>query len=387
MTDRPTVLRMITRLNIGGPARHAAFLTRALSERGFGTELVSGVEAPHEGRIDPGTDVTLVPSLRRPVDPRADARALRAISQLVARRRPDVVHTHLAKAGAVGRLASHRAGVPVVVHTFHGHVLDGYFPGPAARAFLAAERALARRSTALVAISGAIRDELLTIGIGEESRWRVIPLGLELDDLLALGPDPKAIRADRGLPVDTPVVGIVGRLAPIKDHDTFLRAAVRIAAARPDVAFAVVGDGELRARLGSRARQLLGDRVRFTGWVDDLPSLYGALEVVALTSRSEGTPAALIEAAAAGRPAVATRVGGVADVVRDGETGALVAPGDDVALAGEILRVLDDPALARGRGEAARAHVRDRFSACRLADDVAALYEELLGRAVGSAAS
>jgi len=301
------------------------------------------------------------------------------LTRLVRGRRPDVVHTHMAKAGAIGRLAAHRAEVPVIVHTFHGHVLDGYFSRPVARAFIATERRLARWSSALVAVSPAVRDELLDLGIGRTDQWRVIPLGLELDPLLDAGVDRASARSSLGLPVDGAVVGIVGRLVPIKDHATFIAAAAKVAAEREDVRFAIVGDGELRTDLERTSRAALGDRVVFTGWVHDLPRLYAALDVVALTSRNEGTPVALIEAAAAGRPVVATRVGGVADVVRDGVTGALVDAGDAAGIARELLKVLADAGLARARGDAARAHVRDRFSAERLEDDIVALYEELLG--------
>jgi len=378
------VVRIITRLNVGGPARQAIHLTEALGSRGFETELVTGVEGEREGRIEPATSATVVTTLTREVDPRADLAATRALHRLVRARRPDIVHTHMAKAGALGRLAAHRAGVPVIVHTFHGHVLEGYFSRPVARAFLTAERRLARWSSALVAVSSAVRDELLSLGIGRDEQWRVIPLGFDLEPLLSEGPGRDEARRVLGLPAAGAVVGIVGRLVPIKDHETFLAAAEKVAADRDGVTFAIVGDGELRNDLERRARAALGDRVMFTGWVQDLPRLYAALDVVALTSRNEGTPVALIEAAAAGIPVVATRVGGVADVVRDGVTGALVSAGDAAGVANELRKLLDDPGLARARGDAARAHVRDRFAASRLDDDIVALYGELLARAVGS---
>jgi glycosyltransferase involved in cell wall biosynthesis len=180
------------------------------------------------------------------------------------------------------------------------------------------------------------------------------------------------------LPAEGPLVGIVGRLAAIKDHDTFLDMAARLAATRPDVTFVVAGDGALRAPLQAKAQELLGDRVRFLGWVTDLPTLYGALDVVVLSSRNEGTPVALIEAGAAAKPVVATDVGGVAEVVRDGETGFVVPPADAEALAGRVGRVLDEPETARGLGLAGRAWVRERFSAERLVEDLAFLYEDLM---------
>ncbi|HEY7400935.1 MAG TPA: glycosyltransferase [Actinomycetota bacterium] len=378
------VTRIITRLNVGGPARQAVSLTRRLGDRGYDCALLTGREGPREGRIEPGHATTVVPSLRRDVHPLADLRAGRELARLVRAHRPDVVHTHLAKAGALGRLAAHRAGTQVVVHTYHGHVLEGYFSRPVSRAFLEVERRLAAWSTALVAVSDAVRAELLALGIGRPHQWRVIPVGLELDPLLGPLPRAAAARETLGLPVVGPVVGIVGRLVPVKDHETFLAAAARIVRERPSAHVAIVGDGELRERLGPRAAALLGRHVTFTGWVEDLPALYAALDVVVLTSRNEGTPVALIEAGAAGKPVVATRVGGVAEVVEDGRTGALVGAGDAEGVAGEVLRLLDDPGLARARGEAARAHVRTRFSAARLEEDVDFLYRELLERSIRS---
>lgn len=375
------VLRIITRLNVGGPARHALLLSRDIPARGFRSTLAAGEEGPREGTLGlAGVDVVRIAGLRRGVDPVGATRAVRGILKLIREEGPLIVHTHMAMAGALGRVAARRAGVPVVVHTFHGHVLSGYFSRPLAQAFLRAERALARRSDALVSVSEAVRDELLALGVGRPEQWRVVPVGLDLDDLLARTPPREEARRALGLPPDGPAVGIVGRLVPIKDHATFLDAAARIAARRPDATFVVAGDGELRSRLEARARSALGDRARFLGWVTDLPALYGALDAVVLTSRNEGTPVALIEAGAAARPAVATRVGGVSEVVRDGETGVLVPPGDAHAVAAAVLDLLDRPERARAMGEAARAWVRDRFGAARLADEIAALYAELLAR-------
>jgi glycosyltransferase involved in cell wall biosynthesis len=287
----------------------------------------------------------------------------------------------MAKAGSLGRWAARQADVPHVVHTFHGHVLQDYFSPPVNRAFISLERFLARKTDVLVAVSEAIRDELLDLGIGRRDQWRVVPLGLDLEALLEDLPDRAESRSTMGLPTEGPIVGIVGRLVPIKEHPLFFRAAARIARERPDIHFVVAGDGELRSTLENEARSLLSDKVTFLGWVDDLPALYSALDVVVLTSRNEGTPVALIEAAAAGRPAVATDVGGVGDVVLHGKTGCLVAPGDEDALARSIIGSLD-PIVGAALGRAGREHVADRFSSRRLVHDIAALYDDLLRRPV-----
>ena len=377
---RPSVLRIITRLNIGGPARQAGFLTRALPEFGFRTALVTGVEEPSEGRIDPGVPATVISELCRSISPARDAVALRKLRRLLRRERPDIVHTHLAKAGMLGRLAATGREAPIRVHTFHGHVLEGYFGGATSRTLVAAERALAHRTDVLIAVSESVRDELFDLGIGRADQWRVIPLGLELDRLLAEPPERALARGTLGLPETGPVIGIVGRLVPIKDHLTFLRMAVEIATERPDVWFAVIGDGERRSEIAAAVPSELAGRVVFTGWREDLPSVYAALDLVVLTSRNEGTPVALIEAGAAGRPVVATDVGGVRSVVEPGVTGSLVPAGDVAALAREALRPIEDPSLARRWGEAARERVTSRFTSDRLARDIAELYRELLAR-------
>ncbi|MEW6059686.1 MAG: glycosyltransferase [Actinomycetota bacterium] len=376
------ILRVITRLNIGGPARQVTLLAKALPDRGFPSHLVYGSIAEREGELSlaPGVPATRIPELRREMSPVDDARALRVLLGVLRLRKPAVVHTHLAKAGALGRIAAWRARVPAVVHTYHGHVLEGYFSAPVSQAILLAERRLARISDALIAVSRVVRDDLLGLGVGRPEQWRVIPLGLDLEPLLRTRPDASLARRALGLPEAGPVVGIVGRLTAVKEHQLFLEAAARVLRERPDVTFAVAGDGELRHELESVAENLLGDRCRFLGWVMDLPTLYAAMDVIVLTSRNEGTPVALIEAAAAARPVVATRVGGVADVVLDGRTGLLVRGGDVQSIAASLVRLLGSPGEAAALGIAGREWVAGRFSIDRLADDLACLYRDLLSR-------
>ena len=214
--ERARVVRMITRLNIGGPAQQALLLTRELSAR-WPTVLAAGVPPNAEGELrDPDVEVRPLP-LVRPLSPRTDVRAFVACRRLLVAHRPAILHTHMAKAGAVGRLAARSlGGRPRSVHTFHGHVLDGYFSPSTERAFLAVERMLARSTSVLIAVSKEIRDELLDLGIGRAAQYRVIPLGLELDALLAVEQPTGSLRRALGLPASTPLVGAVGRLAPIK---------------------------------------------------------------------------------------------------------------------------------------------------------------------------
>jgi glycosyltransferase involved in cell wall biosynthesis len=374
------VMSVITRLNVGGPARHAILLNKGLEQQGFRPELVSGMESALEGTLLPDAGRhTRVPTLQRAVNPLHDLRTSRTLTALMRERRPAIVHTHLAKAGALARVAARQAKVPIVIHTFHGHVLQDYFNTPTTRLFTTIESSLARITDAFIAVSPEIRDELLHIGIGRPDQWHVISLALDLKLLERMGSSREA-RKRLGLTPTGPLIGTVTRLVPIKDHRTFLDAAALVARRRPDVTFVIAGDGELRTSLELRARELLGNRIRFLGWVTDLRTLYSALDIVVLTSRNEGTPAALIEAGAAGLPVVATRVGGVPDVVLDKVTGFLVPSGDSGGIATRLLNLLDDAEKASRMGRAGREFVHERFSGQRLVRDIAALYSDLLGR-------
>jgi glycosyltransferase involved in cell wall biosynthesis len=293
--------------------------------------------------------------------------------------RPHIVHTHAAKAGALGRLAAWLSRAPVTVHTFHGHVLRGYFSPPLTAAFRAVERALARRTTRIVALSPAQRADLLAMGIGRPGRVDVVPLGLELDPLLEAQARRGALRRHLGLPPEAKLVGSVARLVPIKDHATLFAAAARVIQADPAVHLVVAGDGPLRAHLEAlAARGGLAGRTHFLGWWEDLPALYADLDVVALSSRNEGTPVCLLEAMAAGLSVVATRVGGVRDVVRHGETGLLVPAGDPAALAAALASLLADPERRSTLGLAGRRAAYPTYDVKALVARVEAMYRELM---------
>lgn len=369
------VLQVCTRLNVGGPARHLDALARHLPEE-FCTEVAAGPSPEDEGHLPVGAPTLDVP-LQRSLHPGRDVQALRVLRRLIAARRPAIVATHMAKAGVAGRLAAFRSPHrPVTVHTYHGHLLEGYFSRPARRAVVAVERALARHTDALVAVSPAVRDALLAAGVGRSEQWHVLPLAVDLAPLAA-GSPRGCLRAAIGVPDGAPLVGAVGRLAPVKDLGVLLHALVHL----PGVHLALVGDGPSRPSLAAEADRLgISDRVHLPGWWAEVGEVYADLDVVALTSRNEGTPSALIEAAAAGRPVVATDVGGVGGLLGDGRRGTLVPAGDVAATAGALQAVLDDPEGAARRAAAARAYALDRHSAPGAAAAHAALYRRLLGR-------
>ena len=373
--ERRRVLRVITRLNIGGPAQHALLLSKALAED-YETVLAAGRVGPGEGELtDPEVPVRAVPLLR-PVDPIQDTIALMRLRRLVTQTAPSIVHTHMAKAGTIGRLAalSHQSR-PRIVHTFHGHVLDGYFRRGTQRFFLETERWLARHTDLLLTVSPQIRESLLDLGVGRPEQYRVVPLGLDLSSFLTVDRPRGLLRSRLNLAWETPLVGTVGRLVPIKDHTTLLRAMARLDGTH----LAVIGDGELRPVLAKLARQLGVDkRVHFLGWCRDVAAAVSDLDVVVLTSRNEGTPVALIEALACARPVVATDVGGVRFVVQDGVSGYVVPPGDHEAIAAALARILAARPLQQAMGGAGRRFVEPRFGAERLARDMSSLYAELL---------
>ena len=388
--DATRVVRVIARLNIGGPAIQAISLTRMLEARGYATTLVRGSEGEREGSMDYlanelGVQPVRVASLRREPGPR-DLLALAAVTAIMLRRRPQIVHTHAAKAGTIGRLATlllPGARRPLVVHTFHGHSLSGYFSSRRERAFLAIERFLARHTDRLIAVSEEVRDELVALGVAERQRFEVIPLGFDLAPFQANAAERaarrRAFRAELGLPDTARVVTLIARLVPIKRVDRFLRVAATLAD-RDDVHFLVIGDGELHDELRATPEAgRLGERLRWAGFRCDMPDVYFASDVVVLTSDNEGTPVSLIEAQAAGTPVASTRVGGVESVVEDGSTGLLADPDDEPGLAIALLRILDDRALAFAMGEAARIRAQ-RFSLEKLVERIDQLYRGLLAQ-------
>ena len=378
------VARVIARLNIGGPAQHAILLAAGLDRTRFATTLVTGVVGRGEGDFSGmaharGVDPVVIPELGRAIHPARDLMALIKLVRLFRALRPDIVHTHTAKAGTLGRLAARFARVPVKIHTFHGHVLEGYFPRPVTRAFLEIERRLARTTDRLVTVSPRLKAQLLAMGIGRPEQVEVVPLGLDLERFRRARPASPALRPSLGLAEGAPLLGIVGRLVPIKDHVTLFRALARLHAEGRIAHLAVVGDGEERVRLEGLARSLgLGLQIHFLGWRVDLETILGELDVVICASRNEGTPVALIEAMATGTPVLSTEVGGVADLVTHGLTGWLVSPGDPDAMARGIRHLLDDGPL-RGRLAAAGREVAlDRHEVACLISRVEVLYTDLL---------
>ncbi len=383
------VLRVIGRLNIGGPARHVVILADHLRSHGYTTRIVHGRLEPGEGSLEDlprhaGVETTPLVAMGRRLRPWTDLAAMVTVYRLARRERPAVIHTHTSKAGAVGRIAAwlYNRTVPrdercLVVHTFHGHVFEHYFSPLKSRVVRVAERALARITDDIVALSPAQARDLTTVHrIAPASKVRVVPPGFELDALLTRPEPDRSLRRALRIPDEAFVFGYVGRLVPIKNLALLLAAFAEMSREHPSAMLVVVGDGGERPALEALAVQLgVGDCVRFAGWQRSLSAIHGGLDAVVISSRSEGVPVSLVEAMAAGRPVVATRVGGIVDLVEHGATGLLVAPDDVGALAEAMKGVLGmDPVERAAMGDRARKDVASRFTADRLAGDIARLY-------------
>lgn len=385
MTRPILIHRVIARLNVGGPAMHVVNLARAMNDDPWRTRLIAGSIHATEGDMEyyaseRGVAVTHVAGLSRHISLMDDLRALWTLYRLFRREHPTVVHTHTAKAGTLGRVAAILAGVPVRVHTFHGHVLGGDYFGPwKTRLFLEIERQLARGTSRLVVLTrGQAREMSGKLGVAPLERFAVIPLGLELEPFRDThrGAARTATRRALGIGENERVVAIVGRMVPIKNHELFLEAAAYMTrTSSTAISFLVVGSGEREAQLKAYAVKLgLGDEIDWLGWRRDLPELYPAVDVVALTSHDEGTPVALLEALAAGTRVVARDVGGVAEVLADAGAGRVVSRS---AGADTWARVLAEEAAAGPLDTETRMRVVQRFSVERLAADMAALYREV----------
>lgn len=382
---RVKILRIISRLNIGGPTVHAVHLTEGLDPARFESVLVSGQEGADEGSLldwarARHVQPAVVPAMRSEFSVKArDIAALSTLYQLIRYHRPAIVHTHTTKAGVLGRLAATLARVPVIVHTFHGHIMHGYY-GPVRNALLRGlEAALARVTDAVVAVSEQVKLDLVRYGVAPESRIRIVPLGLDLDPFLRAQRAGGRFRAEIGVDSGERLIGIVGRLYPIKNHLLFFEMASRLASADGRWRFVIVGDGPMRTTLERHSRTIgLNGRAVFTGWRRDLPAIYSDLDALVISSDNEGTPVAAIEAMASGCPVVATRVGGLEDVITAGVTGQLVPPRDAGLLAEAVKTLVEDTDAGLEMGERAREEARQRFNVRRLIHDIESLYEELL---------
>ena len=384
------IARVLTRLNLGGPARQALASDPLLVARGHGLRVFAGRSEPGEGDLAQafarsGIDVVRVPGLARGLAPASDLRALLALRSRLASFGPDVVHTHASKAGAIGRRAARAVPRAAVVHTFHGHVLEGYFPKSMSTGLAALERRLARGTDRIVAVSHATADDLVRLGVVEdERRLVVVPPGIDLEPLLAIArPRPPGaggeLRRTIGAGADDFVVGVVGRLAEVKQPEEALDVFTMLAGRYPRLHLAFVGDGDLRGIVERRIGALepaFRPRAHLLGAIEDMAPVLSDLDAVLLASRTEGLPVALVEAAAAGLPVVARDVGGVGEIVAHERTGYLGKDKDELAFF--LAQLLDQPEGGFSMGKRARLRVAARHSAAALAERLEDLYRAVV---------
>ncbi len=392
----PRVLRIINRLNIGGPTLNVAYLMKYLPPS-YESLLISGVIDNSEGSSnyildDLGLKPIVIPEMYREINPLKDRIALQKIKKIIKDFKPDIVHTHAAKSGALGRLAAIQCNVPVTVHTFHGHVFHSYFGTMKTRAFLNIERWLARRTSRIIAISQLQKEELANeFKICPPEKIEIIPLGFELEKFINDTDYKRQLFRQKYLVEDDEtVISIIGRLVPVKNHSFFIEAIKKLSqhTTKPFRVF-IVGDGELRNDLEKQAAEAGLDftdfnssprkaLVTFTSWIREIDQVIAGSDVIALTSLNEGTPVSLIEAHAGGKPVVTTDVGGVRDIVRPGITG-FVSPSDDIQSFFENLQYLiEDKQLQLDMGSQAKTLILEKYNLKRLIYDTEQLYSVLL---------
>ncbi len=392
----PRVLRILNRLIIGGPALNATYLTRYMAPE-FETMLVIGGKDDHEQDADHitdylGIDATVIPEMKRSIQPINDSIAYQKVKALIQKFKPDIVHTHAAKSGLIGRLAADACKVPVIVHTFHGHVFHSYFNKVATGAFIQIERYLAKRSSGIIAISKTQKEELAyKYKICPADKIQTIPLGLDLDKFMIWQERKRDIFRDKyGIQPDEIAIGIIGRIVPVKNHSFFVEVAAKLQAqTQKKLRFLVIGDGDMRTQMETEFRNAGVDYAYYpedqrpaaaicTSWQTDMDLVLAGLDIVALTSHNEGTPVSLIEAQAAAKPVVSTNVGGVSDVVVDNQCGFTIEAGHADYFTDAMLRLIESPDLRSYFGAQGRKFVEDKFSYQRLVSDMSAYYYSLL---------
>jgi len=390
------VLRILNRFNVGGPTHNATFLTKYLEPQ-YKTKLIAGKKLDSEATSEyilkkNNIDYFILENMSRSLSLINDVRSFLEIRKIIREYKPNIVHTHASKSGALGRLAAILSGVPIIVHTFHGHVFHSYFGRLKTYLYLLVERFLASKSSAIIAISNLQKDELVNnFKICSSKKMYVIPLGFDLERFqLDKSENRNSFRTEFALEDDCIAIGIVGRLTAIKNQELFLRSVKEVTknSKKPLKVF-LIGDGEDKEKLQSLCEDLnmpFSERysekeeilVYFTSWRQDMERVYAGLDIVALSSLNEGTPVTLIEAQAANKPIVATDVGGIRDIIIENKTGLLSKSGDLKGLEKNLRKLIDDDNLRDQLGRSGYDNVIRSFSYKRLVSDVKSLYTELL---------
>ncbi len=382
----PRILRIINRFNIGGPTYNAAYLTKYLNPE-FETLLIGGMKDASEESSEYilknlGISYQIIPEMKRSIHPVNDISAYLKIKKIIREFKPDIVHTHAAKAGAIGRRAAFACNTPVVVHTFHGHVFHSYFGGLRTFIYKTIERNLAKKVSAIIAISEKQKEELAGIHkICPAEKIHVIPLGFDLQRFHDNAEEKrKAFRAKHNLGDAEIAIGIIGRLVPIKNHSLFIEAIKFVSekSHRKIKAF-IIGDGDERQKIEAKIKELqLETIITLTSWEKNVDKVYPGLDIVCLTSFNEGTPVSLIEAQAANKPIVSTNAGGIENVVIPHKAALLSEISDPYVFCTNLLKVVSDEALRKEMSLHGWDYVKERFHYTRLISETSNLYKSLL---------
>ncbi|HXP51682.1 MAG TPA: glycosyltransferase [Bacteroidia bacterium] len=390
------VLRLINRFNLGGPTYNVTYLTRYLAPE-FETLLVGGMKEESEASSDfileqNGVKPVIIKEMRRSINPMNDIAAYREIKKLIKEFKPDIVHTHAAKAGALGRMAAFSCNVPITLHTFHGHVFHSYFGNVQTSVYKNIERYLAKRTTALVTLSEKQKHELSVVHkIAPPEKFHIVPLGFDLERFWTNQEEKRrSFRKQYQIADDEIAIGIIGRLVPVKNHRMFLKA-FQLAKSKSAIkikAF-IIGDGELKEQLmnyckeiglsfTSRAELHPNSDVFFTSWIQEADIATAGVDVIALSSLNEGTPVSLIEAQAASKPIVSTQVGGIENVVIPGSSALLSPVNDHIAFSENLLKLVNDPTLRQNLSVTGKDFVIEHFHYTALVMNMSHLYLKLL---------
>lgn len=378
------IAQVITRLDWGGPPDIMRLICTSLDADAFDIRLITGPSAcpsaKTRGFLNNFKDrIVIVPQLQRDVHPLKDLIALFKLYCLLKKEKFDIVHTHTAKAGVLGRIAAWLAGGAKVIHTSHGHNFYGYFGSVKSRLVIMVERLLTRITTKLTTLTELETCDLDSYNVARPEKVVVINSGLELDLYREVDIDSVQKRNELNVSRDTVLAGMIGRLEPVKGPEYFVEAARLVKERFPQAEFLIVGEGSLRHALESRCKELsISDKTSFTGWREDIPEILAILDIVVLPSLNEAVGRILIEAGACGKPVVASRVGGIPEVIRDNETGILVPPRDVTGLANALTSLLENRGRRLTMGEAARDWVDDKFTASRMVERFSSLYTELV---------
>lgn len=392
----PRVLRIINRFNLGGPTYNVAYLTKYMSPE-FETLLVGGEKDDSEDSSEfilkgLGIVPVIVPEMKRAIHPVNDIIAYRKIVQIIKEFKPDIVHTHASKAGMLGRIAASCLKVPIVLHTFHGHVFHSYFNPVSTEFFKSLERSLAAKSTRIIAISEKQKQELcFEHHICEAKKLEVIPLGFDLTRFKEnVSEKRKKFRLQYNIDDNEVAIGIIGRIVPVKNHPFFLRAIKQVLEKTTQkIRVFIVGNGEDFEKVRLLAEELnldyiCSDRIgqkasiTFTSWIKEIDYVNSGMDIIALTSLNEGTPVSLIEAQAANKPIVSTRVGGIEDVVLQDKTAILIENGNQQMYVNALLDLIENEDKRNIMGQKGLKHVEEKFTFTRLVDNMTALYHTLL---------